>query len=209
MELGCGDAEMTLAIAAQFPDANIMAFEVDRVQHERNLELPETDNVKFHLAGAERIPLSAGTVDMVMMFKSLHHVPINMMGQALREVHRILKPGGCAHISEPVFQGDFNDVLRIFHDEEHVRREAFKNLKSAVKTGMFELVSEEFHLSPLSFKDFAEFEEQIINVTHTDHKLDSETTERVKAQFESHLGDKGVQFHQPIRVDILRKHADA
>lgn len=196
---------MTQAVAERHTESDILAFEVDREQHEKNLKLDKAPNIKFHIAGAERIPLSEGTVDMVLMFKSLHHVPINMMGQALREIHRILKPGGIAHISEPVFLGDFNEVIRIFHDEEHVRREAFKNLKSAVKTGMFELVTEEFHLSPLSFKDFAEFENTVINVTHTDHKLDEETLARVKAQFDESCGDDGAHFKQPIRLDVLRK----
>ncbi|MFT7618350.1 MAG: SAM-dependent methyltransferase [Planctomycetota bacterium] len=204
--MGCGTAEMTQAVAERHPNSDIMAFEVDREQHERNLLQPKkAPNVKFHYAGAERIPLSEGTVDMVLLFKSLHHVPINMMGQALREIHRILKPGGIAHVSEPVFLGDFNEVLRIFHDEEHVRREAFKNLKSAVKTGMFELVVEEFHLSPVSFKDFGEFEERVINVSHTDHRLDEETMARVKAKFDEFCGPDGANFQQPIRLDVLRK----
>ncbi len=206
VELGCGTAEMTKAIAAKFPDTEILAFEVDKVQHEKNLAENKLENIKFHMAGAERIPLSERGVDMVIMFKSLHHVPINMMGQALREMHRILKPGGIAHISEPVFQGEFNEVLRIFHDEEHVRREAFKNLKSAVKTEMFKLVAEEFHLETWQFKDFADFQERVIHVTHTDHRLDDEALARVKAKFDSYMTADGASFNHPIRLDILQKH---
>jgi 2-methylisocitrate lyase-like PEP mutase family enzyme len=66
------------------------------------------------------------------MFKSLHHVPVPLMDQALAEIRRVLKPGGLAYISEPVFAGEFNEVLRLFHDESIVRREAFSAIERAV-----------------------------------------------------------------------------
>ncbi len=36
------------------------------------------------------------SVDIVIMLKSLHHVPISLMDQALTEIARVLKPGGLA-----------------------------------------------------------------------------------------------------------------
>ena len=81
--------------------------------------------MKFDLAGAQQIPLDDGSVDIVLMFKSLHHVPLELMEASLQEINRVLKPGGLAYISEPVFSGDFNDILRLFNNEKKVREAAF------------------------------------------------------------------------------------
>ena len=42
----------------------------------------------FGLAGAEDIPLGDESVDVVFMFKSLHHVPVDLMDQSMREIRR-------------------------------------------------------------------------------------------------------------------------
>ncbi|MFK5984243.1 MAG: class I SAM-dependent methyltransferase [Pseudomonadota bacterium] len=72
------------------------------------------ENVKFIKAGAEKIPLADRSIDVVFMFKSFHHIPIDLMGIALHEIKRILKADGIVYISEPIFDGDFNQVLRLY-----------------------------------------------------------------------------------------------
>jgi ubiquinone/menaquinone biosynthesis C-methylase UbiE len=132
LELGCGTADITRQIAAHGNNRRITATEVDSIQHEKNLLIDDLPNVTFVLAGSEAIPSEDKAFDIVFMFKSLHHVPLELMEQALNEVHRVLKSGGLAYISEPVFQGDFNNILRLFHDEEAVREAAFNTLKDVV-----------------------------------------------------------------------------
>ena len=87
------------------------------------------------------------TVDVVLMFKSLHHVPVDLMDQALREIRRVLKPDGLVYISEPLFAGEFNEILRLFHDEQKVREAAFSAVKKAVDAGLFRLVEEIFRIT--------------------------------------------------------------
>jgi SAM-dependent methyltransferase len=205
LELGCGSAAITRDIATAGPDRKVTALEVDEAAHEKNLQITDLPNVNFGLAGAEEIPLDDESVDVVFMFKSLHHVPMGLMDQSLREIHRVLRPGGKAYISEPVFAGDFNEVLRLFHDEREVREAAFAAVKKAVDEGLFSLAEETFFNSPMRFESFADFETLILNVTHTDHKLDDDLYQEVKRRFEQHMGEDGAHFEMPIRVDLLEK----
>jgi ubiquinone/menaquinone biosynthesis C-methylase UbiE len=205
LELGCGSAEITRNIATSGSDRRITALEVDRIAHEKNLQITDLPNVTFVLSGAQDIPLEDESVDVVFMFKSLHHVPLELMQPAMHEIRRVLKPGGLVYISEPVFAGDFNEVLRLFHDEQLVREAAFETVKTAVDEDLFRLVEETFFNSPMRFENFAEFENNTIKATHTEHDLDETLYERVKKRFEQHIGDDGAHFLMPIRVDLLQK----
>ena len=205
LELGCGGAEITRTIATTGKERRITALEVDEIAHAKNVQITDLPNVKFGLAGAQDIPLENESVDVVLMFKSLHHVPIELMDEAMREINRVLKPGGVAYISEPIFAGAFNEVLRLFHDESRVREAAFNTLKNAVDEGLFELVKETFFNSPMHFEDFADFESKVLKATHTKHNLDDDVHSQVKERFEKHVGEDGANFQMPMRVDLLRR----
>lgn len=205
LELGCGKADKTRALAQGGEIAAITALEVDEIQHARNLRIDGLRNVSFQLGGAEAIPVADASFDIVLMFKSLHHVPMEKMDQALSEIRRVLKPGGLAYLSEPVFAGEYNDILRLFHDEKTVREAAFAAIQRAVKDGTLELVGQTFFNAPVHFAGFEQFEEQVLKVTHTQHRLSPELYEAVRTAFMRHLTPQGVSFQAPMRVDLLRK----
>lgn len=205
LELGCGRAEKTRAIAQGGKIGSITALEVDQVQHAKNLQIGDLPNVRFRLGGAEAIPSPDNAFDVVLMFKSLHHVPLDVMDRALAEIHRVLKPGGLAYISEPVYAGEFNEILRMFHDEKAVREAAFAAVERAVQGGLFELVGQKFFSTPGHFDSFEQFEERILKVTHSNHQLAPELYQAVKDKFMRHMTAQGADFLNPLRVDLLRK----
>jgi hypothetical protein len=57
----------------------------------------------------------------------------------------------------------------------------------------------------MKFENFAEFENNTINATHSNHSLDQKLYNLVKQRFEQHVGDDGAHFLMPIRVDLLQK----
>lgn len=208
LELGCGGALTTRRLAETFPIAELIATEVDRVQHEKNLQIRDLPRVTFQYGGAEAIAQPDASIDAVIMLKSLHHVPVDRMAQALREIHRVLKPAGLAYLCEPVYAGAFNDILRLFHDEQRVRQMAFSTVKDAVAAGLFELVEEVFFDDLRRFQGFEEFEEFVLGATHSQYDLDEALYARVKNAFLLHLGADGVaEFRSPHRVDLLRRPA--
>jgi len=205
LELGCGSARWTRTIAEKFAIASLAATEVDELQHAKNLQINDLPKVDFCYGGAQAIDLPDASVDIVIMLKSLHHVPVELMQQSLGEIHRVLRPGGLAYISEPVYAGEFNQILRLFNDEKTVRKSAFDTLREAVDTGLFELAEEVFFQSQSCFADFAEFEQRMLFPTHSDHKIDDVLHQQIKAAFMPHLTADGAEFINPQRVDLLCK----
>jgi len=205
LELGCGRAFTTRRLATEFAPAVIVACEVDRIQHEKNRLMDDLPNVQFVFGGAEAIEQPDASFDVVILLKSLHHVPLGKMDAAMQEIARVLRPGGLAYISEPVYRGDFNDILRLFNDERVVRQAAFDAVRGAVERGALELLEQVFFHAATRFADFAEFEARILQATHTNHPLGEPLYRQVKAKFEAHLGPDGALFQNPQRVDLLRR----
>ncbi len=206
VELGCGTAIHTERLAGADRGRTVMAFDVDTVQIERHQQRTDLPGVSFELGGAESIALPDASADVVCMFKSLHHVPLAALDTALDEIARVLKQGGLAYISEPVFAGEFNEIIRLFNDEEVVREAAFEAVKRAVDAGHLELVEEIFFLTPSRFTDFSDFEQRILGATHLDLALSPTTLAEIKARFEAcQAADGSAEYQVPMRVDLLRK----
>ncbi len=206
LELGCGAALTTRRLAERFALRELIAMEVDRIQHEKNLQIDDLPTVTFRYGGAQAIDLPDGSVDAVIMLKSLHHVPIEAMDAAFAEIARVLRPGGLAYISEPVYAGDFNAILRLFNDEKSVREAAFEATRRAVERGLMRLEREIHFLSERPFEGFEEFERRILGATHSEFNIDAALHARVRAAFEPHIGDDGIAtFLNPLRVDLLRR----
>ncbi len=205
LELGCGAAWMTRVLVREFRPASILATEVDRIQHEKNLALPPTPGVEFRYGGAEAIAAPDASFDAVFMFRSLHHVPRHLMAQSLAEIHRVLVPGGHAYFCEPVYWGDLGEVLRLIHDETEVRQAAFETLAGAVESGLFELEAEVFFQTATTYASWEIFEERFLKVTHTELAIDAARHEGIRAAFMAHMTPNGAHFLKAHRVDLLRK----
>ncbi len=207
LELGCGAAEKTRQIAETTDVSEIVAVEIDSIQHEKNLRIDDLPKVTFKSYGAEEIPEEDGSFDVVMMFKSLHHVPSDKMDDALLEIRRVLKPGGYAYFSEPVFAGEFNEIMRVFHDEESIRRQAFEALTRTVARRNLALNEEYFFKSRIKLQSWEQYEKGIKSITHTEHSVTSDQLAEAKQRFLQHETDRGFVFAIPNRVDLLQKSA--
>ncbi len=204
IELGCGAAHLSRKLLQRYPASSVTGLEVDERQMAKNLERPQ-ERLRFVNAGAQAIPFGDGSFDLALMLKSLHHVPLDLLDQALAEVHRVLRPQGLLYVSEPVFAGALNEVMRLFHDEEVVRAAALAAVQRAVASGAWEQVDEIFFETPVHYRDFAEFEQRMIGVTFVTHRLDAATLAAVRARFEPHMTADGAHFTRPMRINLLRR----
>jgi len=204
IELGCGAAALARSLLARHPGCHVTALDVDARQHAKNLLQPQ-HGLEFMAAGAQSIPCASGTFGLALMLKSLHHVPLPLLQTALAEIHRVLRPQGLLYVSEPVFAGDLNEIMRVFHDEQQVRAAALTAVRTAVDSGAWQQVSETRFGVPVTYRDFAEFERRQIGVTYLDHQLDAADLAQVRERFEPHMTASGAHFVRPMRVNLLRK----
>jgi len=205
LELGCGAAYQTRAIAENTNVQSIIGVEIDPIQHNKNLLITDLPKVTFKSYGAERIEEEDACFDAVIMLKSLHHVPRPELPNAFREIHRVLKRDALAYISEPVFAGEFNEVMRIFHDEQEVRLAAFNAIKQAIAENLFYAEAQVFFKNKIKLASFAQYEAAVLDVSHTEHNLSDKVLARVKEKFLSNETEDGFIFYQPNRINLLRK----
>jgi SAM-dependent methyltransferase len=204
VELGCGKAAFARTLLQRGIASSVDAFEVDAVQHAANLAAPSVAGLRFGKAGAEAIPLPDDSCDIAVMLKSLHHVPMHLQDGALAEIARVLVPGGWLYVSEPVYAGDFNDIVKLFHDEGEVRAAAYAALQRAADTGVLRWERELFFDTPLHFRDFDDFVDRIVRVTHSNIELPAALVADVRRRFERFQGADGAHFVRQMRINLLR-----
>lgn len=100
LEIGCGTGNLALLAKAQEPRATVVGLDPDlaaltrarRKARRRRLEL------RLDHGSADELPYADASMDRVLSSLMLHHVPAAQREKALREVLRVLRPGGELHL---------------------------------------------------------------------------------------------------------------
>ena len=205
IELGCGNARLARSLVQRFAGSQVVGLEVDAVQHAKNLAAPQ-ERLLFMAGSAEAVPFPDASFDGALMLKSLHHVPLVAMDAALAEVARVVKPGGWFYVSEPIYGGALNQIVRLYNDEGTVRAAAQAALDRALAAGThWTAAAERRFAQPVRFKDWPEFAQRMLYPSFADHGITPALEARVRAAFEPHVGPEGAQFMRPMHVRLLRR----
>ncbi|AOW11866.1 methyltransferase type 11 [Hydrogenophaga crassostreae] len=205
IELGCGAARLARSLLTRWPGCKVTGLEVDAVQHAKNLAHPQA-GLTFLAAGAQAVPFVDASFDLALMLKSLHHVPMAAMDQALGEVARVLRPGGFLYVSEPIYGGAMNELVRLYNDEGVVRPAAQAALDRALATGQhWESITERRFAQAVHFASFEDFAQRMMYPSFADHKVDQALLDRVGAAFEPDCGEQGADFVRPMHVRLFRR----
>ncbi|MFD1711785.1 methyltransferase domain-containing protein [Ottowia sp. GY511] len=204
IELGCGGAALSRRLVQTRPDCSVLALEVDAIQHAQNLAAPAVPGLRFVAAGAQAIPSPDAQFDLALMLKSLHHVPLPLLDQALAETRRVLRLRAHLYVSEPVFDGPLNEINRLFNDEQQVREAAYAAVQRALATGGWREVAELHFDMPVRFTDFDDYERRMTGVTYADRRWSPGMRDAVRERFEALKPPPGTPFLRPMRINLLQ-----
>ncbi|WP_411841729.1 class I SAM-dependent methyltransferase [Serratia rubidaea] len=128
LDLGCGAGHASFTAAAQV--AQVVAYDLSAQMLAVVAQAAQTrglDNIQTQQGMAETLPFADGEFDLVISRYSAHHW--HDVGQALREVKRVLKPGGRAIMMDVVSPGHplldiYLQTVEALRDTSHVRNYA-------------------------------------------------------------------------------------
>ena len=122
LDIGCGAGGM-MGMLARYGD--VVGLDVDR---EYLVYCRERGFANVLCGSGYELPFPDGKFALVSLFDTLEHIPEEV--QALREVRRVLKPGGRVLISVPAYQWLWSQNDRIAH---HCRRYTRGRLRKALE----------------------------------------------------------------------------
>lgn len=202
VEAGCGDMHLSRKLAAR--GAHVFAIDPDPVQAEKNRDADTIANVGFTQTGAEAIPLENQSVDGVLFPYSFHHVPEHLYPGVIQELLRVLRPTGFIYAMEPVAEGDLNEVMRLFHDEQAVRANAKKVLESMVMP-LFQQVTVVNYRVTVKYNSWEEYALRYVGKSfNTDYSEADVRAAVVKSRFLDLGEPTQFSFESPMQVTYLQ-----
>lgn len=112
LDIGAGDGKITLGLKATYNLSTANTFAIDR-------KLPNIPGLTaLQYVENNKIPLQNSSVDLIVFYNVLHHVPTSTRQDLLREAERVLSSTGAIVIRE---HDDLNTILfRLFLDAVHM-----------------------------------------------------------------------------------------
>ena len=209
LDIGCGGGALLGFLARE--GARAIGLEISERALARATAKPPGSGVALLCARGEALPFAAGSLDVVLFFNSLHHVPIDLQGAALAEAARVLKPGGRLFVVEPLAEGPSHALMRPVEDETEVRARAYEAIQAAAVGPALEARSEERYLAPTRVESFAAWRQGVIDV-------DPRRRPAVEAEFEARGPawesafeaaavrlEEGYRLDYPTRLNLLER----
>ena len=125
LEIGCGTGALLTRIKRRHPEVGVDGLDPDAKALERARRKAQRAGVAFELERgfSNHLPYQAGTFDRVFSCLMFHHLDDNDKQPTLREVLRVLKPGGrfeMVDFSGRHGHGLHSRLTRLFHSHERL-----------------------------------------------------------------------------------------
>ena len=202
IDVGCGDGGLARHLAKH--GARVLGVECSPRQLAKARAADPVKGVEIVEGVGQALPAPSGEADYVVFFNSLHHVPAAVMGKALEEAARALRPGGQVYVSEPVAEGRFFATCRPVDDETEVRALAYHALGQC---RALRPVHEFRYVHTVQMRTFDAFRERIISANAEREERFDAMRDDLRALFEANgtRTAEGWEFDQPMRVNLLER----
>jgi SAM-dependent methyltransferase len=112
LDFGCGYGGKAVELSQRLPTATIIGIEPHVKKIEKAIDFAmrrRSTNCRFELCSQQSIPLPDSSVDAIVCHDVLEHV--HHPADTIREMHRVLRPGGRAYIVFPPYDGPVSHHL--------------------------------------------------------------------------------------------------
>jgi SAM-dependent methyltransferase len=112
LEVGAGDCALPLLVAPMVRKAYGL-----EVSEELTRGLPNSEKFQVLLPKSCEVPLPDNTIDLAFSFQVIEHIHPDDVIEQLKDIHRVLKPGGSYYCITPNRLSGPNDISRGFDRE--------------------------------------------------------------------------------------------
>jgi SAM-dependent methyltransferase len=164
------------------PGSRILDFSPSRALYRRLKAVPGIDYTSSDFANEfiadhhfdlTKLDLPDDSMDLVICYHVLEHIPDDVA--AIREMHRILRPGGTSLIQTPFKEGSIDEDPTItspderrarFGQEDHVRTYSVEGLAERLRDSGFDAVVRTFSEEPSNYHGFSSSEMVLVARKH-------------------------------------------
>ena len=206
-DVGCGDGSLARFMTRE--GARVTGIEPAERRLETARAAEPAGDEDYRQGVAEELAFADGSLDAVVFFNALHHVPVEGQAKALEEAARVLRPGGLVYVQEPLAAGPYFELVQAIEDETVVRAKAYEAVRAAVAGGLLAEQLELVYEAPYKIADFAAFKEAVIAVDEARRPRFEALEDELRPAFEAAVErcDGACFLYQPSRLNLLRKAA--
>lgn len=144
-DLGCGTGTFDVLIKQRFPQVELVCIDPDpkALARARKKASRAAVAIQFDHGFGDQLPYPDASFDRAISSFVFHHVPAEEREKTLREVRRVLKPGGEFHLAD--FEGpeDYKQgfVSRLLHSHAHLKENSAAKIIGVMKAAGFSNVA--------------------------------------------------------------------
>jgi SAM-dependent methyltransferase len=205
VDIGCGAGALARALSGA--GARVVALEVSEERLAPALAGDDGSGARYVVGRAQALPLEDAAVDVAVFMRTLHHVPVEDMTQALNEARRVVRPGGTVYVAEPLSEGDFWALTSMIEDEFEARQAAQSALAQALDIGLEPVRTVEYDVR-LRLAGVDQFRELTVTVDPSRAEIFAAHSSELAEAFQR-MGEPGERpgercYLSPTRVDVLQ-----
>lgn len=141
LDLGCGTGSLVVRLKRQYPRVQVVGIDPDpKALHRASVKAQRAAvSVKFERGFADELPHESASFDRVFSSFMFHHLDEAGRENALREVLRVLKPGGSFHLLDFVsnHDGSHGFLHRLFNSHAELKHNSDERLVHAMRSTGF------------------------------------------------------------------------
>jgi ubiquinone/menaquinone biosynthesis C-methylase UbiE len=151
IDVGCGTATLSILLKQQFPSVEVFGADIDsaalRIAAEKSRRAHM--DITFRECPVQSLPFAASSFDHAVSSLLFHHLTLAGKREALREIARVLRPGGEFHLLDwgkgaTAYRRVVFTFVRLLDGFETTRENAHGQLPSLMAEAGFTQIRETF-----------------------------------------------------------------